>query len=408
MIKRFIIVFILGFSSGLPLALASSTLQAWFADAGMSVLATGCLSLLGLPYLYRFIWAPILDRYSLIPYFGKRRSWILVTQVLLCIGFNLMAWFTPETSYREMAILGFILAGLSATQDATIDAHRTEYLPVEEYGLGASIASLGYRLALLVAGGAALIIAQHAGWAMAYRIMGGLMCFGVIAIIWSPEPSSPVLSQASLAISFMEPIRNLALRPGVVPFCFFLLFYKLGEAFTTSTSGIVMPFLIQGMGFSLETIAYVNKIIGVIAIVVGGLIAGFVLLRGSLYKALLVFGLLQAITNSLFAYLAISGPNLVILASAVVSDNMAAGMGSTALVALFMRFVDHRFTATQFSILVALSSVPRVFSGPFGAFLEVNFGWAGLYQIAFLLSFGFIPFLMAMKKQSYMTGTTMY
>lgn len=401
MVKRLLIVFILGFSSGLPLALVSSTLQAWFADAGMSVLATGMLSLLGLPYVYRFMWAPILDRYSLLPKLGKRRSWILVMQVLLCLGFNAMAWLSPLTSPMLMAALGFALASLSATQDATIDAHRTEYLPADEYGLGASLAIIGYRLALLAAGGLALIIAQHAGWVVAYRSMGCLMILGMIAILWSPEPSSPLPSNPSFAVSFVAPVRNLFSRPEIIPFCFFILFYKLGEAFTTSTSGVVMPFLIQGIGFSLETIAYVNKILGVVAVVLGGLVAGFVLLRWSLYRALFVFGLIQALTNALFVLLAMVGQDVVIFSCAVVSDNFAAGMGSTALVALFMRFVDRRFTATQFSILVALATLPRVFSGPIGALLQSWVGWVGLYQISFILALGFIPFLLMLRQQQY-------
>jgi MFS transporter, PAT family, beta-lactamase induction signal transducer AmpG len=396
--KRFIVVFILGFSSGLPLALVSTTLQAWFSDVGMSVYATGMLSLLGMPYLYRFIWSPILDRYPLISFMGKRRSWILGTQILLCLGFNAMAWFSPLTSPLLMALLGFILASLSATQDSAIDAYRIESLHISEFGLGASVASFGYRLALLLAGGVALIMAQHAGWEVVYRSMGFLMIIGMITTVWSQEEETPKKNDVTFGHSFIEPIKNLICRPAIIPFCLFVLFFKVGEAFTTSTSGIVMPFLIQGIGFSLSTIAYVHKILGVIAVVSGGLAAGVILLRYSLYKSLFAFGLIQTLTNALFVLLAIVGKNTAILSLAVVCDNFAAGLGSTALVALFMRFVDSRFTATQFSILVAVSTIPRVFSGPIGAFIQSMVGWVGLYQVAFVLSFGFIPFLMMVAK----------
>jgi len=399
MIKRFLIIFMLGFSSGLPLALVSTTLQAWFADVGMSVLATGMLSLISVPYLYRFLWAPFLDRYALCSKLGKRRSWILAMQLLLCVGFNVMAWFSPLTSPFVIASLGFILASLSATQDASIDAHRTEYLSPNQYGLGASFAMIGYRLALLAAGGLALIIAQYAGWVIAYRVMGCLMLVGVFAILWSPEPSTPLPVETSLKESLIAPVKNLITRPGIIPLCLFVIFYKFGEAFTTSTSGIVMPFLIQGIGFSLETIAYVNKILGVVAIVLGGLSAGVILLRWSLYRALFVFGLIQALTNALFVLLAMVGKNVLLFSAAVVSDNFAAGMGSTAIVALFMRFVDQRYTATQFSLLVAFATMPRVFSGPIGAFLQAYAGWVGLYQISFILAFVFIPFLWILRQQ---------
>lgn len=401
--RRLLVVFILGFSSGLPLALISSTLQAWFADSGMSVLATSSLSLLGLPYVYRIVWGPLLDRYSILP-LGKRRSWMLVMQALLLVGFNVMAWLSPVTSPQLMAAVAFVLACFSATQDVAIDAHRTEYLPLNEHAIGASLAVFGYRLALLVAGGLALIIAEHLGWAVAYRVMGCLMLIGMMATLFSVEPSVRTSNTANVAQSFIAPIKELCSRQGILALLCFIFFYKLGEAFTTTTSGIVMPFLIQGLGFSLDVIAYVNKILGVGSILLGGLTAGLLLMRWPLYRALLVFGILQAVTNVFFILLAIVGKNYTIFAIAVVSDNFAAGMGSTALVALFMRLVDRRFTATQFSIFVALSTLPRILSGPLAAVLQSWFGWVGLYQLSFLLALLFVPFLFIIRRQAIVTN----
>lgn len=397
--KRLLIIFLLGFSSGLPLALTSSTLQAWYADAGMSVLATGMLSLVGMPYVYRVAWGPVLDRYSLLP-LGKRRSWMLVMQIALLLGFNAMAWLSPNKSPELMAILAFSLACFSATQDVAIDAQRVEYLPTTEHGLGASLAVFGYRLALLIAGGFALVLAQHLGWAYTYRLMGMLMLIGVVATLWSSEPSNHTENDTSFVESFIAPLKDLFARRGIVPLLFFILFYKLGEAFTATTSGIVMPFLIQGVGFSLDTIGYVNKMMGISSILLGGLAAGLLLMRWSLFRALLVFGLLQALTNILFIALAITGKNLPLFATAVVCDNFAAGMGSTALVAFFMRLVKQPFTATQFSLLVAFSAMPRIFSGPFAAMLQMWLGWIGLYQLSFILALGFIPFLVMIREHT--------
>lgn len=395
--KRLLIVFLLGFSSGLPLALLSSTMQAWFASAGMPLLTTGLLSLLGLPYVYKILWVPFLDRYSLFPC-GKRRSWIGLMQVALLLGFNAMAWLTPSTAPALIAILAFILAFFSATQDAAIDAHRAEYLPPSEHALGASLAICGYRLALLIAGGFALIMADKIGWAWTYRLMGMFMSIGLLATIWSAEPSTaPALTKQSLLASFVAPLQELWQRPGALSLLLFIIFYKLGEVFTTSTSGIVMPFLIQGLGFSLSTIGYVNKVLGIAAILFGGICAGFLLLHWSLYRALWIFGLLQALTNALFVVLALNGKNVVLLGIAVSCDNFAAGMGSTALVAFFMRLVNKQFTATQFSLLVAVSSLPRIFSGPIAAMLQMTFGWVGLYQLSCLFALGFIPFLRVLK-----------
>ncbi|WP_298623581.1 MFS transporter [uncultured Legionella sp.] len=400
--KRLFIVFILGFSSGLPMALISSTLQAWYAYSGMSVLATGALSLVSLPYAYRIFWGPILDRYSLFQ-LGKRRSWILTMQFLLLLGFNLMAWFTPEEYPRLLAFLALILACFSATQDVAIDAHRAEYLPVPEHALGASLAVLGYRLALLLSGGLALVMAGHFGWAFTYRFMGLLMIVGMGATLFSQEPSVEINEKTNFALSFILPVKELFSRPKIIYLLMFVFCYKLGEAFTTTTSGIVMPFLIQGLGFSLDTIGYINKMLGISSILLGGLTAGFILMKYSLYRSLLLFGLLQAFTNVLFVVLAMTGKNTLMLAIAVVSDNFAAGMGSTALVALFMRIVNKQFTGTQFSILVALSTLPRILSGPLAASIQMNIGWVGLYQLSVLLALAFIPFLVLIKDQTNQT-----
>lgn len=398
--KRLFVVLILGFSSGLPMALISSTLQAWYAYSGLSVLATGALSLIGLPYAYRMFWGPILDRYPLLN-IGKRRSWILIMQILLLIGFNIMAWFTPEQYPRLLAFLALILACFSATQDVAIDAHRAEYLSVTEHALGASLAVFGYRLALLFSGGFALIIAEHWGWAFTYRFMGFIMILGMMSVWISKEPEISVNDEKnSTAFLFIAPIKELLTRPGIISLLLFIFCYKLGEAFTTSTSGIVMPFLIQGLGFSLDTIGYVNKILGITSVLAGGLVAGIILLRYSLYCSLFCFGLLQAFTNIFFVILALVGKNTMLLAVAVFFDNFAAGMGSTALVALFMRLVNKQFTGTQFSILVAVSTLPRIFSGPIAASIQMSIGWVGLYQLSVVCALAFVPFLLKIKQQT--------
>lgn len=399
MYKRLLIVFLLGFSSGLPLALVSSTLQAWYADAGLSILVTGLLSLVSLPYAFRFAWTPIFDHYSLFS-FGKRRSWILFTQVLLLFGFNILAWCSPNQSPKLMAIIALMVACFSASQDAVIDAHRVEYLPISLHGLGASLASLGYRLALFVSGGLALVIAQSFGWILTYRLMGAFMLIGVGAILLSVEPSKPLSKEFNFMQTFSLPLNDLFARPGIFGLLFFILFYKLGEAFTTTTSGIVMPFLIQGLGFSLSTIGYINKMMGISSLILGGLLAGFILIRWSLFSSLLIFGFIQAVTNLLFVLLALFEKNTMLLAISVGAANFAAGMGSTALVVFFMRLAKQPFTATQFSILVAISTIPHILSGPIAAFLQMSLGWLGLYKLVFALTFGFIPFLILIRDQT--------
>jgi MFS transporter, PAT family, beta-lactamase induction signal transducer AmpG len=394
---RLFIVFLLGFSSGLPLALLTSTLQAWFSDSGLPLFITAILSLVSLPYSWRFFWAPLLDRYALFR-IGKRRSWMLAMQVLLLLGFNLLAWYSPNQSPGIMGFLALILAFFSATQDIAVDAQRVEYLPIQEQALGASLAVFGYRIALLLSGGIALILAQHLGWATTYRVMGLCMFVGMGAVLFSQEPKALSQEETHGVDAYMAPIKELINRQGIVPLLLFIFCYKLGEAFTTTTSGIVMPFLIQGIGFSLETIGYVNKILGIGSILVGGIVAGLLLLRYSLYRALLIFGIVQAVSNVLFVLLAFFGKSVGLLALAVFFDNSAAGMGSTALVALLMRLVDKRYTGTQFSILIAFSTLPRIISGPIAATIQAMLGWVGLYQLSVVLALIFIPFLFMIKK----------
>lgn len=398
--KRLLIVFMLGFSSGMPLALLTGTLQAWFSSEGLSLMSVGFLSLIGLPYSYRFLWAPFLDRFSLCK-LGRRRSWLLLTQLILFVGFNSMAWFSPRLDATYMMILGFFLAFTSATQDIAVDAQRTEYLPSAAHALGASLGILGYRCALLISGGLALVIASYWGWIWTYRLMGLGMLVGMVATLFSQEPvcdSSVSETKTSLFNAFFLPAKALFSQKKIGALLLFIMFYKVGEAFTASTSGIVLPFLIQGLGFPLDVIGYVNKMVGVVAAISGGLVSGLILLRWPLFRAMMLFGLLQAASILCFVALAFVGRNTLLLCIAVVAENFATGLCAVALVALFMRIVDKRYTATQFSLLMAFALLPRTFSGPIAAVIQQRVGWVGLYEIIFCLSLGFIPILLWMHR----------
>jgi PAT family beta-lactamase induction signal transducer AmpG len=393
MYQRLFIITILGFSSGLPLALVGSSLQAWFADAHQSLIITGMISLVGIPYVYRFFWSPLLDRFALLS-IGRRRSWMLMMQIMLFLGLNLMAWLNPQQNANVMIWLAFFLASCSATQDVAIEAHRTEYLKSEEYGIGASLAVFGYRIAMLLSGGIALIIADHYSWKMSYHLMALFMVPGILVSLLTKEPMQTAVAATSLHQQFIRPFKDLLQRKASLSILLFIFFYKIGEAFTATTSGIVMPFLIDGLGFSLATIGWVNKIVAVFAVVVGGIFAGILMLRWSIGRCLMIFGLIQALTNLCFVVLAIKGQNLTWLLIAVISDNLATGMGTTALVAFLMHIVNKQFTASQLSILVAFSTIPRIISGPVGTFLQAKIGWVGLYQFSVLSALIYIPFLL--------------
>jgi MFS transporter, PAT family, beta-lactamase induction signal transducer AmpG len=391
---RIFIVFCLGFSSGLPFCLVGSTLQAWFAVDGLSILAIGMLSLVGQPYVFRFLWAPFLDKSS-PNRLGRRRGWIVITQVILIVGLFIISFLNPNDYAWPMAVIAFLLAFFSASQDIAIDAYRTEILPQKEHGLGASSAVLGYRLATLLSGGFALIIAQYWGWSYTYQLMAILMIPGIIVAYRAPEPKRII--KEAVRHSFLEPFKELLQRKKALSLLLFIFLYKLGEAFTSTSSGIVIAFLINGLGFNLATVGLVNKVFGIAAIMLGSIFAGIFMLRMPLYISLMIFGVAQALTNALFILLAHVGHHLGVLITAVIADNLAAGMGTTALVAMLMWWTNKQFTGTQFAFLSAIAALPRVLSGPVAGVLQPVMGWTNFYELAFLLSLPCLIVLMMIK-----------
>lgn len=397
-LKKLIVVFALGFSSGLPFALLGSTLQAWYSSKNASILIIGFLGLINLPYMFRFFWGPLFDKYNLIG-LGRRRSWLSLIQTSLMAGLFLLSFFDPLKQPILVGIFAFVLAIIAASQDAVIDAHRAEYLIKSLHGLGASIASTAYRLAMLLSGSMALILAESFGWRITYQVLAMFMLVGLCATLFSREPKGYPLTEG-LSQAFANAIKELRQRDKIFYLLGFIFFYKFAEAFTSITSPIMQPFLLQNLHFPLATIGYINNGLGVIATVAGGLVAGVLLVRWDLYRALMVFGIMQAITNVTYIALAWIGHNLGLFTICVVTDNFANGLGTTALVALFMRIVDKRFTATQFSLFVAFSSIPRVLCGPLGAIIEIQFGWITLFTLSFFIALLYIPFLIQIRGYS--------
>lgn len=395
--QRFTIVFILGFASGLPYTILGSTLQAWFADAGLDVATVGLVSLMGLPYSYRMFFAPLVDKYT---FFGmkRRRAWMISMQLLLVFGVLALSFFTPHDSCKTMLLLAFILSICSALLDVAIDAQRIEYLTEENYALGAALAIFGYRIAMLIGSGFILVFASLYGFNLSFRLLAILIFLGLFTAFISQEPEvSNSKMPTGTAVSWGEPFKQLFSSKNITWICIFIFLYKFGEVFTTTSSGIIMPFLRQELQFSLATIGYVNKIVGIGALLVGGLISGLILKKYSLFKTLLYIGIAQACSNILFIILAINGKVLWLLVLAVFCDNLIAGMGATALVTLIMEIVDTRYTATQFSILISISSLPRIFSGPIGAYLQSKLGWVNLFAVSCVLALFFIPVLLKLR-----------
>lgn len=379
--RHFFIVFFLGFSSGLPFTLVGTTLAAWYADKGLSIMNIGMLTLVGQPYIYKFLWSPFLDK-AFFKKMGRRRGWIFSTQLLLVIGILSLSLFSPSEAPLLIAIMALGIAITSATQDIAIDAYRADILLPHERGLGATLAVFSYRIATLVSGALALIWAEHYGWSSTFIILGLSLLPSLLVNLLSPEPSQ----QLAKPVTFITPFKALLKRDKALMVFGFIFLYKLGEAFTSTSSGITMPFLIQGLGFDLTTIGLTGKGVGIIATIVGSFIAGFLMLRVSLYRALFIFGVLQAATNLFFVLLAYVGKKLSLLVIAVLFDNLAAGMGMTALIAFMMAWSDKRYTASQFALLSAISALPRMLSGPIAALIQIHYGWVVMFAFSFLFA----------------------
>ncbi len=370
----------LGFASGLPLALTSGTLQAWLTTMGLDIRTIGVLSLVGLPYTVKFLWAPMMDRYAW-PRLGRRRGWMLATQLGLVLAIALMPAASVAPWVSMLALCALLVAFLSASQDIAFDAYRADVLKPEERGLGAGLSILGYRLAMLVSGAMALILADAMGWEWTYLGMAGLMVVGLIATVLCREPRPPEAPpRATGSDIVVAPLTAFLARKDAVALLFLVVLYKLGDAFAGT---LTTAFLIRGAGFSLTDVGVVNKGLGLVALLLGALWGGALMARIGLYRALLGFGVLQAVTNLGFAWLALLGKDYWAMATVVALENLSGGMGTAAFVALLMALCDRRYTATQYALLSALASIGRVVVSPASGFAVDALGWAGFFVLTF-------------------------
>jgi len=378
--KRFLVILLLGFSSGLPLALTGSTLQAWYTTAGVDLVTIGALTLVGQPYVYKFIWAPLLDRFAFFN-MDRRRSWILLMQLGLVVSLVAIAYSNPTFYPGWMAFLAFIVATFSATQDIAIDAYRTDLLDKPDYGLASSLNGIGYRAAMILSGAIALILAGQIGWRNTYLIMAALLLAEMCVTLWAPRPMA-LLSPPTLKEAVVEPFRDFMKRPCPIILLIFIVIYKLTDSFGLS---LTTPFLIRGLGFSLTEIGTIAKSVSIIASIVGTLAGGLLFAPLGLFRSLWYFGILQALANLAFMCLALAGKSYVLMAVALFADNFCSAMGSVAFVAFLMTLCNKEFTATQFALFSALSAVGRVFVGPVAAIVVDQMGWPLFYVAAMAL-----------------------
>lgn len=400
--RRMLVVFMLGFSSGLPLALISGTLQAWFKTAGASMILIGFSTLIGQPYSYKYLWAPLLDKYAPTAMIDRRRCWMIMMQLLIITAIIAMAMFSPQAMVHifkwdvpVLFLLGLFLSTCSATQDIAIDAYRVEILKHDERGLGAALGIEGYRLAMIASGGFALILADKIGWQSTYLWMAGLMLIGVIATAIAPPVQQVEKSVGSLPALIVISFKDFLLRKKAWLILLLIILYKLGDAFSHALSS---TFLLD-LDFSLTEVGMINKVLGVVATLIGVFVGGLFMTHVGLYRALLYFGILAAATNLTYMVLALVGKNFELACGAVLIENISAGMGTAAFVALIMSLCNKRYTATQFALLSSLTALGRTYVGPVSGYMVQAFGWAIFYGFSAAVAIPGLLLLIYLRKQ---------
>jgi PAT family beta-lactamase induction signal transducer AmpG len=379
--SRMLVAFIMGFSCGLPLLLTWSVLQAWMKEEGVDLTVIGMMTLVGLPYTLKFLWAPFLDRFTL-PFFGRRRGWLLVAQLALTVSIVGLGSTDPVSRPWMVAFAAFVVTFFSASQDIVVDAYRREDLSDEELGLGSSLYINGYRIGMLLASGGGLIMADHMPFSMVYAIMAAAMLPGIMTTMLAPEPRTNMGTPETMKDAVIAPLVEYFSRNGALWILAFVLLYKIGD---TMASAMTTPFYLD-LGFSKTEIGAVVKLFGFWATVVGSLIGGVLMIRLGINRSLWIFGVLQALSTAGFAVLARVGYSVPTLSWVIGFENFSSGMGTAAYAAFMASITNKKFTATQYALLTSLMGVPRVMASAPTGFLAKHLGWEAFFIACTLIA----------------------
>ncbi|MBF0613821.1 MAG: AmpG family muropeptide MFS transporter [Magnetococcales bacterium] len=395
---RVAVILMLGFVSGLPLALTMSTLSLWLAESGVSKSSIAVFALAGMPYTFKFLWSPLVDRMSvpgLTRRLGQRRGWAVLTQVALMGSILALGASDPARDPFWTGVFALLVAFWSATQDIVIDAYRVEILDERQYGAGAAMSVLGYRLGMLVSGAGALYLATWWGWFAAYAVMAGLMGVGLVVMLFNPEPGRPLspLEQTQprafgwhervrvwIRSAVIAPFAEFMGRPGWFLTLLFILLYKFGDALAGVMSA---PFYLE-MGFSKIEIANVTKLFGLVAVLAGGVFGGILTARLGITRALILCGLLQMFSNLMFVLLAQTGHSMSMLVVTIAVENVAGGMGTSAFVAYLSRLCHVAYTATQYALLSSFMAFGRTLLASGGGWLAEQLSWSAFFLLTTL------------------------
>ena len=391
---RLLIIFVMGFASGLPLALSSATLFFWLAEAGITLATIGLFALVGTPYNLKFFWAPFIDRIPLpvlTRILGRRRSWMLVIQLGLMVSIAILGFSQPEVTPLLTAAAALSVAFFSASQDIVIDAYRIEILDRDEQGAGAAMTQAGYRLGAIAAGAGALFLAEQLDWSLVYAVMAVLVVVGMAAAIFAPDPEkrNPALVEAQNLKGFrsmvIDPFAEFFQRnkpSTAIIILAFILLYKFGDAY----AGVMAyPFYYE-MGFTKSEVATVSKIFGVIATVVGVFVGGMLVKRYGIMKSLLGCGILQMLSNLMYAAQAIAGHDVQFLYFTIGIENLSGGMGSSAFVAYLSVLCNTAYTGTQFALFTSFMAFGRTLLSASSGWVVQMMGWFDFFLISTIVA----------------------
>ena len=387
----------LGFTSGLPLFILLNLLQAWLRTEGVSLKDIGLFALIQFPYTWKFVWAPLIDRYRVpgLSRFGRRRGWMLATQVVVMVLVAALGARDPKTELGTIALLCATLAFFSASLDIVIDAFRRELLPDAELGLGTAVHVNAYKLAGLVPGSLSLILADHLPWDMVFIVTAAFMLPGIVLVFFIDEPATHGTPPKSLRDAVVLPFQEFIARDGwsqALTILAFIFLFKLGDSMATALS---TAFYLD-IGFTKTEVGLIAKNVGLWSSVAGGLIGGIWLVRLGIDRGLWVFGVLQLVAIFGFAWLAEAGPDRLVLAFAIGFEAFASvGLGTAAFTAFIARATDPRFTATQFALFTSLAVVPRTVANAGAGYLVAGVGWFDFFLICGVLG---LPGLLLLPK----------
>ncbi|MGH8186111.1 MAG: AmpG family muropeptide MFS transporter [Steroidobacteraceae bacterium] len=391
---KMLAILVLGAASGFPNQITESALQAWLKDSGATNTTIGILSYVALPYLFKFLWAPLIDRYPL-PMLGRRRGWVLVMQLALAMTIAMFALQNPAVSLTPVAICATAIVFFSATQDIAFDAYRTDIAQPSERGLAAAASNLGYRTTAWLASAFALVVADFFGWQPALLILGAVMAGFCLGTLLAPEPQYRHQPPRTLRESVVAPLQELLGTPSAIAFIVLVLLFKVGDAFALR---LFTPFMMD-VGFSKTEIALVLKALFTASAVLGAILGGIFMVRLGLLRSMLIFGVLQAASNFLYYALALTGKNYPLMVAAVSIDNLAGSMGNIAAVALIMALCDVRYSAFQYALLSALALTPRYMLGGPAGWIADNAGWDVYYIVSVLLALPGLALVWVMRKK---------